>query len=84
MNYWYIDIYFLASVSLLLTSVQSYPNLWRSIQCLKQEENVIFHRVIQTRLNFPSSRSKTSTHVAARKSRQIQESLSLFRSKQRS
>ncbi|CAF4189714.1 unnamed protein product [Rotaria magnacalcarata] len=34
--------------------VQLHPNLWRFIQCLKQEESVVSHRMIQTGLGFSS------------------------------
>ncbi|CAF3439482.1 unnamed protein product, partial [Rotaria sp. Silwood2] len=64
--------------------VQPHPNLWRFIQCLKQEESVISHRMIQTGLGFSSTRPKKSTYAAARKSKQIQKLINLFHSKQRS
>ncbi|CAF1103171.1 unnamed protein product, partial [Rotaria magnacalcarata] len=37
--------------------VQPHPNLWRFIQCLKQEEAVISHRMVQTDLGFSSTKS---------------------------
>ncbi|CAM4945519.1 unnamed protein product [Rotaria socialis] len=64
--------------------VQPHPNLWRFIQCLKQEESVISHRMIQTGLGFSSTKPKKSTYAAARKTKQIQKLLNLLHSKQRS
>ncbi|CAF2107924.1 unnamed protein product [Rotaria magnacalcarata] len=64
--------------------VQPHPNLWRFIQCLKQEESVISHRMIQTGLGFSSTKPKKSTYGAARKTKQIQKLLNLLHSKQRS
>jgi hypothetical protein len=56
--------------------VQPHPNLWRFIQCLKQEESVISHRMVQTDLGFSSTKST--------KSKQIKKLLSLLCSKQKS
>ncbi|CAF3352601.1 unnamed protein product [Rotaria socialis] len=64
--------------------VQPHPNLWRFTQCLKQEESVISHRMIQTGLGFSSTKPKKSTYAAARKTKQIQKLLNLLHSKQRS
>ena len=64
--------------------VQPHPNLWRFIQCLKQEESVISHRMAQTGLGFSSRKATKSTRAAARKSKQIEKLLDLLDSKQRS
>ncbi|CAF2712388.1 unnamed protein product [Rotaria sp. Silwood2] len=64
--------------------VQPHPHLWRFIQCLKQEESVISHRMVQTGLGFSSIQEKKSTRKAARKSKQIQKLLHLLESKARS
>ena len=64
--------------------VQPHPNLWRFIQCLKQEESVISHRMVQTSLGFASIRQTKSTRSAARKSKQIKKLLHLLDTKQRS
>ncbi|CAF1325281.1 unnamed protein product [Rotaria sordida] len=45
--------------------VQPHPNLWCFIQCLKQEESVISHRMVQTGLGFSSIKSNKSTRKAA-------------------
>ncbi|CAF3880833.1 unnamed protein product, partial [Rotaria sp. Silwood1] len=45
--------------------IQPHPNIWRFIQCLKQEENVISHRMVQTSLGFSSTKSNKSTRKAA-------------------
>jgi hypothetical protein len=64
--------------------VQPHPNLWRFIQCLKQEESVICHRMVQTDLGFSSTKSTQTTQAAERKSKQIKKLLSLLCSKQKS
>ncbi|CAF5100500.1 unnamed protein product, partial [Rotaria sp. Silwood1] len=64
--------------------VQPHPNLWRFIQCLKQEETVISHRMVQTDLGFSSTKSTKTTQAAERKSKQIKKLLSLLCSKQKS
>ncbi|CAF4161369.1 unnamed protein product [Rotaria magnacalcarata] len=64
--------------------VQPHPNLWRFIQCLKQEEAVISHRMVQTDLGFSSTKSTKTTQAAERKSKQIKKLLSLLYSKQKS
>ncbi|CAF3730827.1 unnamed protein product [Rotaria socialis] len=69
---------------ILTRVVQPHPHLWRFIQCLKQEESVISHRMVQTGLGFSSIREKKSTRKAARKSKQIQKLLQLLESKGRS
>lgn len=61
--------------------VQPHPNLWRFIQCLKQEESVISHRMVQTSLGFSSIKSNESTRKAARKTKQITKLLFLLESK---
>ncbi|CAF1061346.1 unnamed protein product [Adineta steineri] len=67
--------------------VQPHPNLWRFIQCLKQEETVISHRMVQTSLGFcsiKSNKSNKSTQTAARKTKQIVKLLQLLQSKTKS
>lgn len=63
--------------------VQPHPNLWRFIQCLKQEESVIGHRMVQTNLGFSSVKETKSTRRAAEKSKQIKKLLALLESKER-
>ena len=69
---------------ILTRVVQPHPHLWRFIQCLKQEESVISHRMVQTGLGFSSIQEKKSTRTAARKSKQIHKLLHLLESKVRS
>ncbi|CAM4847238.1 unnamed protein product, partial [Rotaria magnacalcarata] len=64
--------------------VQPHPNLWRFLQCLKQEESVISHRMVQTGLGFSAAKAHKSTRAAARKSKQIVKLLNLLASNQRS
>jgi hypothetical protein len=64
--------------------VQPHPNLWRFIQCLKQEESVISHRMVQTGLGFSSVKPNKSTRKAARKTKQIEKLLRLLKSETRS
>ncbi|CAF1468279.1 unnamed protein product, partial [Adineta ricciae] len=64
--------------------VQPHPNLWRFIQCLKQEEAVISHRMIQTGSGFSSLKETKSTRKAAKKTKQIDKLLKLLESKARS
>ena len=64
--------------------VQPYPNLWRFIQCLKQEESVISHRMVQTGLGFSSSKPTKSTRQAVRKTKQVQKLVQLLESQTRS
>jgi hypothetical protein len=64
--------------------VQPHPNLWRFIQCLKQEESVISHRMIQTGLGCSSVKESKSTRKAAQKTKQIDKLLKLLESKERS
>lgn len=64
--------------------VQPHPNLWRFIQCLKQEENVISHRMVQTGLGFSSVKETKSTRKAAQKTKQVEKLLKLLETKSRS
>ena len=64
--------------------VQPHPNLWRFIQCLKQEENVISHRMVQTGLGFSSVKETKSTRTAAQKPKQVDKLLKLLETKSRS
>lgn len=64
--------------------VQPHPNLWRFVQCLKQEESVISHRMIQTGLGFSSVKQTKSTRKAARKTKQVEKLLKLLESKEKS
>ncbi|CAM4979800.1 unnamed protein product [Rotaria socialis] len=64
--------------------VQPHPNLWRFLQCLKQEESVMSHRMVQTGLGFSTIKSTKSTRAAARKSNQIEKLTNLLHSKRRS
>jgi hypothetical protein len=64
--------------------VQPHPNLWRFIQCLKQEESVVSHRMIQTGLGFSSTKPSKSTRAATRKTKQVEKLLNLLESKKRS
>ena len=64
--------------------VQPHPNLWRFIQCLKQEESVISHRMIQTGLGFSSVKQTKSTRKAAQKTKQVEKLLKLLESKEKS
>lgn len=61
--------------------VQPHPNFWRFVQCLKQEESVISHRMVQTDLEFTSTKS---TRIAARKTKQISKFINLLQSNKRS
>ncbi|CAF3412254.1 unnamed protein product [Rotaria socialis] len=64
--------------------IQPHPNLWRFLQCLKQEESVISHRMVQTGLGFSAAKAHKSTRAAARKSKQIVKLLNLLALNQRS
>jgi hypothetical protein len=64
--------------------VQPHPNLWRFIQCLKQEESVVSHRMVQTDLGFSSVKQTKSTRKAAQKTKQIEKLLKLLESKTKS
>ena len=64
--------------------VKPQPNLWRFIQCWKQEESVISHRMVQTGLGFSSVKETKSTRKAAQKTKQIENLLRLLESKTRS
>ncbi|CAF3322392.1 unnamed protein product [Rotaria socialis] len=64
--------------------VQPHPNLWRFIQCLKEEESVVSHRMVQTGLGFSSTRPSKSTRAAARKTKQVEKLLNLLQSNKRS
>jgi hypothetical protein len=85
MNCLYFNISLLAQNHRFFSRViQPHPNLWRFIQCLKQEESVISHRMIQTGLGFSSTKSTKSTQAAERKSKQIKKLLHLLHSQQKS
>ncbi|CAF1501904.1 unnamed protein product [Rotaria magnacalcarata] len=64
--------------------VQPHSNLWFFLQCLKQEESMIFHRMVQTGIGFSAAKAHKSTRAAARKSKQIVKLLNLLASNQRS
>ncbi|CAF1573850.1 unnamed protein product [Rotaria magnacalcarata] len=64
--------------------VQPHPNLWQFIQCLKEEESVVSHRMVQTGLGFSSTRPSKSTRAAARKTKQVEKLLNLLQSNKRS
>ncbi|CAF0958882.1 unnamed protein product, partial [Didymodactylos carnosus] len=64
--------------------IQPHPNMWRFIQCVKQEESVVSHRMVQTGLGFSSVQPKKSTRKAARKTKQIENLLHSLTSKTRS
>jgi len=64
--------------------IQSHPNIWRFIKCLKQEESVVSHRMVQTGLGFSSIKETQSSRKAKQKTKQVEKLLKLLETKARS
>lgn len=61
--------------------IQPHPNIWRFIKCLKQEESVVSHRMVQIGLGFSSIKEMQSSRKAKQKTKASGEIIEVIRDK---